>query len=108
MFVAEFEGLPEAVQDELLAHVAVLEAFGPRLGRPRADTLHGSRYANMKELRFDTAGGVWRFAFAFDPRRRAMILCGGNKAGVSQSRFYRRLIETADARYASHAASAVD
>ena len=104
-FVPEFEALPEDVQDELLAHVTVIETFGPQLGRPRVDTLHGSRYANMKELRFAAAGGVWRFAFAFDLMRRAVILCGGDKAGGSQSRFYRRLIAVADRRFAAHAAS---
>jgi hypothetical protein len=61
-FVPEFKGLDESVQDELLAHVALLETFGPQLGRPRVDTLKGSRHANMKELRFDAADGVWRFA----------------------------------------------
>lgn len=70
-FVPEFEALAAPAQDELLAHVAVLEVFGPQLGRPRVDTLFGSRHSNMKELRFDAADGVWRFAFAFDPRRRA-------------------------------------
>ena len=64
-FAAEFEALPEVVQDELLAHIAVLEVFGPQLGRPRVDTLNGSRHKNMKELRFDADNGVWRFAFAF-------------------------------------------
>ena len=82
--------------------MAVLEAFGPQLGRPRADTLHGSRHANMKELRFDAADGVWRFAFAFDPKRRAIIWCGGDKSGGSQRRFYRQLIDTADERFDSH------
>ena len=52
-FVAEYAALPEVVQDELLAHIAVLETFGPQLGRPRVDTLNGSRHKNMKELRFD-------------------------------------------------------
>jgi len=52
-FVPEFAALSEAVQDELLAHIAVLETFGPQLGRPRVDTLNGSRHKNMKELRFD-------------------------------------------------------
>lgn len=98
----EFGALAEAVQDELLAHVAVLEVYGPQLGRPRVDTLHGARFANMKELRFDSADGVWRFAFAFDAARRAIILCGGDKSGVSQKRFYRGLISRADARFASH------
>lgn len=102
LFVPEFGALAEAVQDELLAHVAVLEVYGPRLGRPRVDTLHGARFANMKELRFDSADGVWRFAFAFDPARRAIILCGGDKSGVSLKRFYRGLIARADARFASH------
>ena len=104
-FVPEFEALAAAVQDELLAHVAVLEAFGPRLGRPRADTLYGSRHSNRKELRFDAADGVWRFAFAFDPKRRAIVLCGGDKSGGSQRRFYRQFIDTADKRFDSHLAA---
>jgi len=67
-FEPEFAVLPEDVQDELLAHAKLLEVFGPQLGRPRADTLNGARHANMKELRFDAADGVWRVAFAFDPK----------------------------------------
>jgi hypothetical protein len=81
-----------------------LEQFGPQLGRPRVDTLKGSRYGNMKELRFDAADGVWRVAFAFDPRRRAILLVAGDKSGTSQQRFYRQLIEKADARYKAHLA----
>lgn len=77
----EFQALDEDVQDELLAHVDALKVFGPQMGRPRVDTLTGSRHANMKELRFDAADGVWRFAFAFDPARKAIILCGGDKSG---------------------------
>jgi hypothetical protein len=72
------------------------------MGRPRVDTLTGSRHANMKELRFDAAGGVWRFAFAFDAARKAIILCGGDKSGGSQRRFYRQLIERADRRFDGH------
>jgi hypothetical protein len=74
-FVPEYHELHEDVQDELLALIELLEQFGPQLGRPRADTLNGSRHANMKELRFDAADGVWRFAFAFDPKRRARSYC---------------------------------
>jgi hypothetical protein len=59
-FVPEYRHLLEEVQDELLAHIAVLEELGPQLGRPRVDTLSGSRHANMKELRFNAADGVWR------------------------------------------------
>jgi hypothetical protein len=104
-FVPEFAALDEDVQDELLAHVEVLKTFGPQLGRPRVDTLAGSRHANMKELRFDAADGVWRFAFAFDPTRKAIILCGGDKSGGSQGRFYRQLIDTADKRFDAHLAA---
>jgi hypothetical protein len=103
-FEPEFRRLARAVQDELLAQAQLLETFGPRLGRPRVDTLGGSRHANMKELRFAAADGVWRVAFAFDPMQRAIVLVAGNKAGVSQRRFYRQLIAKADARFAAHLA----
>jgi len=56
----------------------------------------------MKELRFDAADGVWRFAFAFDPRRKAIVLCGGDKSGGSKKKFYRDLIRKADARFSAH------
>ena len=101
-FEPEFDGLPEAVQDELLAQSKLLEHFGPILGRPRVDTLNGSRHANMKELRFDAADGVWRVAFAFDSRREAILLVAGDKSGVAPGRFYKGLIKRADARFAEH------
>jgi hypothetical protein len=101
-FDAEFEDLPEAVQDELLAHARLLEEFGPQLGRPRVDTLNGSKHANMKELRFDAADGVWRVAFAFDPRRKAVLLVCGDKSGGSMKRFYKQLIKKADERFDDH------
>jgi hypothetical protein len=101
-FDPEYEDLDADVQEELLARLHVLEEFGPELGRPNVDTLNGSKYPNMKELRFNAADGVWRFAFAFDPRRRAMILCGGDKSGTKEKRFYRSLIRKADDRYAAH------
>jgi hypothetical protein len=101
-FEREFDELPEAVQDELLAQAKLIEQFGPTAGRPRVDTLKGSSHANMKELRFDTGGRVWRVAFAFDPRRRAVLLAAGDKSGGSEKRFYRRLIRIADNRFAVH------
>lgn len=101
-FEAEFQALAEAVQDELLAKALLLQDSGPALSRPHADTLSGSRHANMKELRFSAAGGVWRVAFAFDPARNAILLVAGDKAGVNEKRFYRRLIAKADTRYAAH------
>jgi hypothetical protein len=100
-FESEFDELPEAVQDEMLAHARLLETFGPQLGRPRVDTLKGSKFANMKELRFHASGGVWRAAFAFDPQRRAVLLACGDKSGIGETQFYRRLIRKADARFAA-------
>ncbi len=104
-FESEFRRLSEAVQDELLAQALVIQRFGPQAGRPRVDTLQGSRHANMKELRFDADGGVWRVAFAFDPNREAILLAAGNKSGVSEARFYRSLLRHADARFDSHLTS---
>ena len=101
-FDPEFDALSEDAQDEIRAHAGLLEAFGPRLGRPRADTLNDSRHANMKELRFDAADGVWRVAFAFDPRRKAVLLVAGDKSGVSEKRFYRQFIAKADHRFDDH------
>src|SRR5246127_5234117 len=103
-FDPEYEELAEAVQDELLAHLRLLEQFGPQLGRPRVDTLKGSRHANMKELRFSAADGEWRVAFAFDTKRKAILLVAGDKSGVGEKRFYRELIHKADDRFDAHLA----
>jgi len=101
-FEHELDRLDADVQDELLAHAQLLERFGPALGRPRADKLHGSKHPNMKELRFEAKGGVWRVAFAFDPRRKAVLLAAGSKSGMSEKRFYRQLIHRADQRFDAH------
>lgn len=101
-FESEFDELPVEVQDELYAEAGFVEKFGPETGRPHVDTLKGSGYVNMKELRFEAADGEWRVAFAFDPKRRAILLVAGDKTGVSEKRFYKRLITKADARYERH------
>ena len=101
-FETEFGTLSEIVQDELLLNTKLLRDFGPHLGRPFVDTLNGSAYANMKELRFKADDGVWRVAFAFDPARKAIVLVAGDKSGVAQARFYKRLIAMADKRYKAH------
>lgn len=103
-FEPEFDNWDAAVQDELLARVKVVKEFGPLLGRPTVDTLEGSKHANMKELRFDAADGVWRVAFAFDTQRKAVLLVGGDKSGMSTRRFYRPLIRIADDRFGRHLA----
>ena len=97
-FAKERRALPEEVSDKLDACLLILEQFGPQLGRPWCDTLIGSDHANMKELRLKMQG-VWRFAFAFDTARNAVILIGGNKEGQNQKRFYKDLISNADSRF---------
>jgi hypothetical protein len=104
-FEPEFAALPEEVADELTAQVVVIEEFGPKAGRPRVDTLNGSKHANMKELRFDADGGVWRVAFAFDPKRKAMLLVAGDKHGRGERKFYSGLIDKADKRFDAHLAA---
>lgn len=103
-FEDEFADLSELVQEELLAHAELLAALGPQLKRPRADTLNGSKHANMKELRFEADDGVWRVAFAFDPERKGILLIAGDKSGQSEKRFYRQLIAKADQRLDAHLA----
>jgi hypothetical protein len=101
-FYPEFTTLPTDVRLELLAKLALLEEFGPSLKRPHVDTLKGSAHANMKEIRFRAADGVWRVAFAFDPERSAILLVAGDKSGGNEKRFYRQLLEIADSRFTAH------
>jgi hypothetical protein len=56
----------------------------------------------MTEPRFEASDREWRVAFAFDPRRRAILLVAGDKSGRSQKRFYRQLIAKADKRFSAH------
>lgn len=99
---AEIAAFPRSVRKELLAQTKLLQQIGPHLGRPHVDTLRGSTFKNMKELRFDADGGVWRVAFAFDPHRSAVLLVAADKQGIGQRRFYETLIAKADARFSSH------
>ena len=103
-FKPEFFALDEDVRTEILALARLLQHFGPQLGRPRVDTLNGSRHANMKELRFSAAGGEWRVAFAFDTRRKGILLIAGDKSGGSEKRFYREVLRKADNRFDAHLA----
>jgi hypothetical protein len=102
-FKEEVLELPRAVRVELIASIAPLENLGPLLGRPDVDTLNGSRYTNMKELRFRADGGVWRVAFAFDPERAAILLVGGDKSD-DWNGWYTENIPIADQRLEEHQA----
>jgi len=103
-FWAELKAESESLQDAVFANGVLLQHSGPQLRRPYADTLKGSAFPNMKELRITLPDGEWRVAYAFDGRREAILLTGGSKSGASKREFYERLIRTADRRYASHLA----
>jgi hypothetical protein len=106
-FLTELEAIEQAtgssaVREEVAALAILLQQFGPQLRRPYCDTLKGSKHPNMKELRFTLPDGEWRVAFAFDPRRSAILLVGGSKSGTPEKRFYLELIRVADARFDTH------
>ncbi|MEK6397436.1 MAG: type II toxin-antitoxin system RelE/ParE family toxin [Terriglobus sp.] len=103
-FTDEFETwwntLTEAEQISIDAVIRILEEKGSLLGRPFVDTLKGSRLPNLKELRVQHAGKPYRILFAFDPRRVALLLIGGNKTG--NNRWYEVSIPFAEALYQGH------
>jgi hypothetical protein len=101
-YESEFDQLSDYQQDEILAAVHLLEQFGYQLGRPTADTLKGSKHANMKELRVRIQKEFWRVAYAFDPASEAILLVGGDKGGQAQMKFYKKLIALADERFGAH------
>jgi hypothetical protein len=92
--------LDEDAQISINAVVLVLERIGPALTRPYADTVKGSRHANMRELRIQHQGQPFRLLYAFDPRRTAIILVGGDKGG--DDRWYDVHIPIADKLYDEH------
>ena len=99
------DGLGQSDAEALLAAIRVLRDVGPSLGRPLVDTVVGSRHANMKELRPGSTGRTEvRVSFAFDRRRTAILLVGGDKSG-DWSGWYQRNVPIADARFDEHQAA---
>lgn len=99
-FGAWWNVLSEDEQESVAASVELLRRLGPNLPRPHADVLKGSKHSNMKELRTQHQGRPIRTLFAFDPRRSAILLIGGDKTG--DNRFYERMISLADRLYDEH------
>lgn len=103
-FTKEFEvwwdSLHAEEQESLAASVGLLEQLGRALVRPHADTVKGSKHSNMRELRTQHQGRPLRTFYAFDPRRRAILLIGGDKTG--DARFYDRMLPIADRLYEEH------
>ena len=99
LFGEWYEQLAEFEQDAVAAAVDYLNERGPGLGRPLVDTVSGSRHSNMKELRPPT--GNLRILFAFDPRRMAILLIGGDKTNRWRE-WYEETIPIADRLYDEH------
>ena len=90
-------GLDEAERISVGATVGLLVERGPRLGYPHSSDVRGSRHGHMRELRIQHQGRPIRVFYAFDPRRTAILLLGGDKTG--DGRFYERMVPEADALY---------
>ncbi|UQB41877.1 type II toxin-antitoxin system RelE/ParE family toxin [Thiomicrospira microaerophila] len=96
-----FLSLNAAEQQGILTAIFKLQSIGPLLGRPDVDTLSGvHRVKNLKELRVQHKGKPYRVLFAFDPKRQAVMLCGGDKTG--DKRFYDRMIPIAEREFIAH------
>lgn len=92
--------LSEAEQESIAVSVGLLEILGPNLPRPHSDSVKGSRFKNMKELRTQHAGRPYRTLYAFDPGRTAILLIGGNKTG--DDGWYQKYVPLADKLYEHH------
>ena len=93
-------GLSEDEQESLDASVRLLEVRGPNLGFPHSSGIHGSKHGHMRELRTQHDGKPFRTLYAFDPRRSAILLIGGDKTG--DGRWYDVHVPIADGLYDKH------
>ena len=99
-FGAWWADLSEAEQIAVTAHVGELERQGPNLPFPYSSGIEGSKHGHMRELRVQVGGRPLRVFYAFDPRRAAILLIGGDKTG--DRRFYERYVPVADRLYDEH------
>ncbi len=90
----------EAVQDDIDRTVGLLERRGPNLPHPHSSGVNGSAYDHMRELRIQSGGRPLRVFYAFDPRRTAILLIGGDKTG--DDRFYQTFVPQADRLHAAY------
>lgn len=103
-YTDEFEDwwltLGEEEQANLRASVMLLRKLGPALPFPHSSGVNGSRHGHMRELRTQSKGHPLRTLYAFDPRRTAILLIGGDKTG--DGRWYDRMVPLADDLYDEH------
>jgi len=95
-----WELLTENQQDDIAASAEMLMENGPQLRFPHSSGIEGSKHSHMRELRIQSSGDPIRVFYAFDPRRMAILLIGGDKTG--QDRFYQEYIPVADILYSHH------
>ena len=99
-FEAWWNGLSTEEQESVNATVLLLEVHGVALGFPNSSKTLGSRYNHMRELRIQHEGRPYRVLYAFDPKRDALLLIGGDKTG--QDRWYEIFVPLADRLYEQH------
>lgn len=92
--------LSEDEQESVDASVHLLEDRGPQLGFPHSSGVAGSKHGHMRELRIQHRGSPYRVLYAFDPRRAAVLLVGGDKTG--NDRWYEEYVPQADKLYDVH------
>uniref|UniRef100_UPI004056CC98 type II toxin-antitoxin system RelE/ParE family toxin n=1 Tax=Candidatus Electrothrix sp. TaxID=2170559 RepID=UPI004056CC98 len=95
-----WDSLSEEEQISIDASVRLLEQMGPTLGYPHSSKINGSRHSHMRELRSQHDGRPLRTLYAFDPRRTAILLIGGDKTG--DDRWYETYVPIADRLYDEH------
>ena len=100
-FTGWYEGLDEGDADAVTRVVGLLEAMGVTLGSPHSSQIKGSKVA-LRELRVQSHGKPLRVFYVFDPKRRAVLLVGGDKTG--DNRFYEEQVPLAEKVYAKHLA----
>ncbi len=99
-FEAWWDGLTEDEQDSVAASVGLLEERGPHLSDPHSSGINSSKHSRMRELRTQHKGRPYRTLYAFDPRRSAILLIGGDKTG--EDRWYEKYVPVADRLYDEH------
>ena len=99
-FIRWWKILTESQQDDIAASIQLIEFCGPNLGFPHSSGIHNSKHSNMRELRVQSKGNPIRLLYAFDPRRIAIVLLGGDKTG--DKRWYEKFIPIADRLYDEH------
>lgn len=96
-FESWWQTLTEDQQDDIVSVVQILEKKGIKLPFPYSSNVKGSKHSHLRELRIQSSGKPIRIFYAFDPRRVAILLIGGDKTG--NKRFYNQYIPIADRLY---------